>query len=106
MAVIAVTVLTVKPDRYEDLLADTRKSKAILEKSGARDVRLVASMTAGGGAMASLAVSFEVDDFAAQGAVMDKFLADPEGLAVMMSTVSSESPVAGFQSTTWVDVPL
>jgi hypothetical protein len=56
--------------------------------------------------MASLALSFEVDDFAAQGAVMDKFLADPEGLAVMMSTVSSESPVAGFQSTTWVDVPL
>jgi hypothetical protein len=105
MAVVSVTTLTSKPDRYEDLLADIRKAKAILEKSGARNVRLLAALTAGE-ATGSLASTFEVDDFAAQGAVMDKFLADAEGLALIQQSNTTASPIAGFQSTIWVDVPL
>jgi hypothetical protein len=105
MAVVSVTTLTVKPDRYEDFLADTRKSKALLEKSGARNVRLLAALTAGE-ATGSLALTFEVDDFAAQGAVLDKFLADPEGLALISATNTTAGPTVGFQSSVWVDVPL
>jgi hypothetical protein len=105
MAVVSVTTLTVKPDRYEDFLETTRKAKAILEKSGAKNVRLLAALTAGE-ASGSLATTWEADDFAAQGAVLDKFLADPEGLALLTSTNTTAGPTAGFQSTIWVDVPL
>jgi hypothetical protein len=105
MAVVSVATLTIKPDRYEDFLADTRKSKAILEKCGARNVRLLAALTAGQ-ASGSLALTWEADDFGAQGAVLDKFLADPEGLALITSTNTTAGPTAGFQSTIWVDVPL
>jgi hypothetical protein len=105
MAVVSVTTLSVKPDRYEDFLETTRKAKTILEKSGARNLRLLAALTAGE-ATGSLAMTWEVDDFAAQGAVLDKFLADPEGLALISSTNTTAGPTAGFQSTIWVDVPL
>jgi hypothetical protein len=105
MAVVSVTTLTVKPDRYEDFLETSRKAKAILEKSGAKNVRLLAALTAGE-ASGSLATTWEADDFAAQGAVLDKFLADPEGLALLTSTNTTAGPTAGFQSTIWVDVPL
>jgi hypothetical protein len=41
MAVVSVTTLTVKPDRYEDFVETTRQARKILEKCGARDVRLL-----------------------------------------------------------------
>ncbi len=46
MTVLSVTALTIKPDRYEDFLATTKKSKSILEKCGAKNVRLIVGMTA------------------------------------------------------------
>jgi hypothetical protein len=105
MAVVSVTTLTVKPDRYEALLSDIRKSKAIMEKHGARNVRLLAGLV-GGEASGSLAFTYEPDDFGAQGTILDQFLADPEGLALITSTNTTAGPTAGFQSTIWVDVPL
>jgi hypothetical protein len=60
-----------------------------------------------GEATGSTALTFEADDFTAYGVVFDKFLADPEGQALMASTGTSASPLAGgFQGTMWVDVPL
>jgi len=105
MAVVSVTTLTVKPDRYESFLETTRKSKALLERSGAKSVRLIAALSAGE-ASGSVALTWEADDFGAQGAVMDRFLADPEGLALVMSSNTSDGPTAAFQSSIWVDVPL
>jgi hypothetical protein len=105
MAVVSVTTVTVKPDRYEDFLETTRKSNAILEKCGAKNVRLLAALTAGE-ASGSLAMIWEADDFGAQGAVVDKFLADSEGLALVTATNTTGGPTVGFQSSIWVDVPL
>ena len=105
MAVVSVTTLSLKPDRYEAFLDTTRKSKALLEKHGAKNVRLIAALSAGE-ASGSLALTWEADDFGSQGAVMDKFLADEEGLALLMSSNTSEGPSIGFQSSIWVDVPL
>jgi hypothetical protein len=106
MAVVSVTTLTVKPDRFEDYLEDTRKVKALVEKHGSKNVRLLAALV-GGEQTGSLALISETDDFAAFGAVMDKLLADPEGQALLASTNTSASPLAaGFQGTLWVDVPL
>ncbi len=40
------------------------------------------------------------------GALMDKFLGDPEGIALMCGTNTAAGPVPGFQGAIWVDVPL
>lgn len=105
MAVVSVTTVTVKPDRYDDFLEMTRKVNAILQKCGAKNIRLLAALTAGE-ASGSLTTTFEADDFAAQGAIVDKFLADPEGFAIMTATNTTAGPTVGFQSSIWVDVPL
>jgi hypothetical protein len=103
MAVVGVTMLTLKTDGYEEYLGLARKSKTIIEKCGGRNCRLLAALVAGE-ATGSLAFIFEADDFAAYGAVGDKFMADPEG-ASLMST-GTASPIAGYQLAAWVDVPL
>jgi len=105
MTVVSVTTLTVKPDRYEDFLAMNRKSKAILEKHGAKNVRLMAAMQAGE-ASGSLVLTAEYDDFAAAGQALDKFLGDAEGMALLMESSSTSGPTAAWQASTWVEVPL
>jgi hypothetical protein len=105
MAVVSATTLTVKPDRYEDFVADCRKTKAIMEKNGAANVRLLAGLVSGE-ATGSFVFTYDANDFGAAGAILDKFLADPEGLALISSTNTITGATAGFQSSMWVDVPL
>ena len=45
MTVLSVTTLTIKPDRYEEFLASTKKTKSLLEKHGAKNVRLIVGMS-------------------------------------------------------------
>ena len=106
MAVVVVTTLTVKPDRMEDYLDQVaRPSKALLEKMGARNCRVLTGVVAGE-ATGSVVFICEADDFAAVGAVMDKLSADPEGVAMMSIGSSAAGPVAGLQTAFWVDIPL
>ncbi len=104
MTVLSVTTLTIKPDRYEEFLASTKKSKSILEKCGAKNVRLIVGMS--GQQSASFVLTHEADDFTDAGRITDKFLADPQGLAVMMESGTSEGAVASWQASTWVEIPL
>ncbi len=97
---------TVKPDRFEDQLEEARKFKAVFERSGGKNIRLLAAIVAGE-ATRSLTFIVGSDDFVGNGAVMDKLLADPEGQALMATAATSTSPtVPGYQTTVWVDVPL
>ena len=106
MAVVSVTTLTVKPDRFEDALAELRKIKAFTEKCGGKKVRLVTALVAGQ-ATGSFAFISEADDFGAIGAVTDKFLGDPEGQAIFARAGSSTGPLGSVAQTAyWVDVPL
>jgi len=105
MAVVSVTTGTVKPDRFEDFLEVMRKGKAITEKCGGRNVRLLSAVVAGE-ATGGMALISEADDFAALGAVTDKFMADPEGVALMSSMNTTDGSVTGGKSTIWVEVPL
>ena len=105
MAVISVTTLTVKPDKYEAFLDENRKAKAILERCGAKNVRLMGTIVAGE-ASGTLAMTWEADDNASYGAVIDKFLADPDGLALLMQSNSADGPTAAFQSSIWGDIDL
>jgi hypothetical protein len=104
MTVLSVTALTIKPDRYEDFLATTKKSKSILEKCGAKNVRLAVSMS--GQSAGSFVLTHEAPDHAASGAILDKFLADSEGLALMMESGTEGGPTASWQTSTWVEIPL
>jgi hypothetical protein len=103
MAVTQVATLTLKPDAYQAFLDQHRKAKAVLERCGARNVRLMGTILAGE-ATGTLAVSFEADDYASIGAVTDKLLADPDGMALLMSTNSASGPIAAFQSSIWSDI--
>jgi hypothetical protein len=104
MTVLSVTALTIKPDRYEDVLKTTTKSKSILEKCGAKNVRLIVGL--GGQRSGSFVLSHEADDHAASGAILDRFLADSEGLALMMESGTEGGPIASWQTSTWVEIPL
>ena len=105
MAVLAASTVTAKPDRYEDFVGDCRKTKTIMEKNGAQNVRLLAGLVSGE-ATGSFVFTYEAADFGAAGAMLDKFLADPEGLGLITSTNTTTGPTASFQSSMWVDVPL
>ena len=105
MAVATVSTFTVKPDRFEDFLVMSRNGKALLEKHGAKNVRVMAAQVAGD-ATGSVAVIVEADDWAASGAFNDRFQADPEGQAFLASLSSGASPIGAANVSIWVDVPL
>jgi len=88
MSVLSVTTLAIKPDRYEEDLATTKGSKSILEKWGAKNVRLIVGMS--GQQAASIVLTHEADDFTDAARITDKFLTDPEGLAGMMESGTTE----------------
>ena len=104
MTVLSATTLTVELDRYQDFLASAQKSKSLLEKHGAKNVRLVVSMS--GVLSASFTLTHEADDFTDAGRITDKFLADPEGLAVMSESGSAAGPAASWHPSTWVEIRL
>src|SRR5262245_58676304 len=103
MAVISVTTLTLKPDKYEEWIKTTSSSKAVLERHGAKNVRAMGTILAGE-QTATVAITWEADNYAAYGAVMDKFLEDQEGMALLMNANSASGPVAAFQSSIWSDI--
>jgi hypothetical protein len=103
MTAITVTTVTLKPGRYNDYYEQVaRKAKPILERWGAKNVRLLGGMS--GETTGTVAFVMETDDFAAAGAISDKAMADPDISAMMRS--SPDGPMAGYQTTQWVDIPL
>jgi hypothetical protein len=100
MAVIAASTLTLRPGAYEAFLEHHRKAKVVLERCGARNVRLMGSI-GGGDAGGALAVSFEFDDYASYGKFLDTLLADPEGMAMLLAIGTDEGPIVSFQQSVW-----
>jgi hypothetical protein len=105
MAVVSATTITLRPGTYEAFLETTRTAKTILERCGAKNFRALATLVAGEATM-SVAVSWEADDYASYGAVMDKFLADSEGVALLTDSTGPDGPTASFQGSLWSDIPL
>ena len=104
MAVVSVATMTLQPGGYAAFTELHKKSKAILERCGAKNVRLLGTLVAGQ-ASASIAMSWEADNYSAYGAVMDKFLTDEAGRALVMDIGSADNPIASFQSSLWTDIP-
>jgi hypothetical protein len=104
MSVVTATTVQVKPGRFQDYIEKmARPSKAIVEKCGGRNVRLLAGLV-GGEVTGTLVISTEADDFAAAGAVMDKNLSDPDTQKRM--ALGNDSPIASYQVSQWIEIPL
>ena len=103
MAVMSVAILTVKPGRYEDFLKQQRMAEALLKNAGAKNLRLVVGLTAGE-ASGSMVTTWEADDFTEYGRVTDAFFGGG-GAELLMELSSADSPIAGWQGSTYVDVP-
>jgi hypothetical protein len=99
MAVISVATLT-SGDNWEQFLEANKKAKAILEKYGAKNVRLLAPV-AGAEPSGTFHSTFEADDLATLGKILDSIYADPDMLALMMSGASSS-----WTSSILGDIPL
>jgi hypothetical protein len=91
MAVVSVQTFTLTPDKYEAFREQVREAKKVLQRAGAMNIRVLAAVPAGGGT-GSIAVSWEAADHATSGAVTDRFLADPEGLAIATSANARTFP--------------
>jgi hypothetical protein len=103
MAVVTTTIIQVRPDRWDEFVEQTRKGKAIVERAGAKNVRLLAGLVAGQ-QTGSVVFTSEADDFGAAGQVMDKVVGDPE--IQKMLAIGEGNPMAGYQTSYYVDVPL
>jgi hypothetical protein len=101
--VVQASTIQVKPERWEDFLADARKVRPMLASYGAQNSLLVVSLM-GGQWTGSVVMTFEFDDLAAQGAYTDKIVADQEIARMMMP--GPDSPHSGFQSSLFVEIPL
>ena len=67
MAVVAASLMTVRPGAYEAFLEQHKKVKPALERAGARNIRLMGTLGGPGDAGGAPAVSFEFDDYASYG---------------------------------------
>jgi hypothetical protein len=100
---VATGTIQVKPDRWEEFVEQMRRATPLLEGCGAKNVRWLAGLVAGR-QTGTVVVTDEFDDFGAWGAYLDKVLADPQ-MQELMST-GDDSPMSGFQTRLFVDVPL
>jgi hypothetical protein len=100
---VATATIQVKPDRWEEFVEVMRRATGFLEGHGAKNVRWLAGLVAGQ-QTGTVLVTVEAEDFAAWGAREDKILADPEIRKLMSG--GDASPMSGWHSSLWVDVPL
>jgi hypothetical protein len=103
MAVMSVTVMTIKPGRYADFLAGTKEADALLEKCGAKNLRLIAGLAAGE-ASGTIVATWEADDFEAFGKVSQAFFTSG-GTELLEGTGAEDSPIAHWQNSMYVDIP-
>ena len=102
MAVLSVTAMTIKPGRWSDFLAGQPATDEILTRAGAKNLRLIAAMSAGE-ASGSVVATWEADDWEAFGKVTNNFF-NHGGAEVMEGVGAVDSPVASWQTSTYMDV--
>ena len=100
MAVISVGTITVADGRWDEFIEDNKKSKAILERYGAKNVRLLAEV-AGATPSGTVHTTFEADDLASLGKILDGIYADPDMLAMMQAGAA-----ASWTSSILGEIPL
>ena len=75
----------------------------IMEKAGAKNIRVLVGLVAGQ-QTGTVVVTQENDDFAAAGAGLDRAFADPDIQKAL--ALGEGNPMAGWQTSMYLDVPL
>jgi len=88
MAVVNVSTITVADGRWEQFLEDSKKAHVIMEKYGAKNVRILAEV-AGSTPSGTVHSTFEADNLAALGKILDSVYSDPDILAMMQSSAAA-----------------
>ena len=101
MTVGLSTVSSIKPGRIEEAIADNEKWKKLLSAAGAQNVRTLLLMNS---TPLQIVTAYEATDQAALGKVADTLLADPAALDLMRATQAADGYIAGYMSTTWIEV--
>lgn len=94
--------LQVAGPAHTDFLAGQSATDEILTKAGAKNLRLIAAMSAGE-ASGSVVATWEADDWEAFGKVTNNFF-NHGGAEVMEGVGTVDSPVASWQTSTYMDV--
>jgi hypothetical protein len=81
----------------------TRQTKPMMEKVGTKNIWVLAGLVAGQ-QTGTVVFASEADDFAGAGSMLDRAFADPEIQKIL--TLGDASPIAGWQSSMFIDVPL
>jgi hypothetical protein len=102
MTVVSVTTFPVQTGGdWEAVLAGQRQGKAILEKHGARNVRLLVSLV-GAEPVGTMHLTMEADSNADLGRITDAVFTDPE----MLTLMNSGGPQNSWSTSVYFDQPL
>jgi hypothetical protein len=96
MPVINVTTLTVQSaEGWGQMVQNHNKAKVLLEKYGARNVRLLVPISGAEPSGTAHSV-FEADDLASLGKILDSTYTDPDMVSIMMRGAESASWTNGI----------
>ena len=101
MTVGLSAVTMVKNGRVEDAIANAKQSEEALKAIGAANVR---TMLLSLSTPIRIVTTFEAEDQAALGAVMDKWQVDSRCQEIAAAGTADDGPLSGYLAETWIEV--
>jgi len=101
MTVGSSTVTMLVPGRENDAIADAPKFKALLERHGAQNYRVMLMMDR---TPLRMVTSYEAEDQAALGKIADNMLADAEFQPLMEASFGPDGNCSGYVTETWIEL--
>lgn len=101
MTVGSSTVTTLANGRVNDAIADAGKYKALLERHGAQNYRVMLLMNA---TPLRMVTSYEAENQEALGKIADSLLADPELQELMEASYGPGGACTGYVTVTWIEL--
>jgi hypothetical protein len=101
MTVGSSTVTTLVAGRENDAIADAAKFRALLERHGAQNYRVMLMMDR---TPLRMVTSYEAEDQAALGKVADNLLGDPEFQPLMEASFGPGGNCTGYVTQAWIEL--
>jgi hypothetical protein len=105
MTVVSVFIGQPKPGRHDDVMAINDKSRKVLERHGAKNIRILVGAVSAA-AYGSVINSSEYDDLEAWGAFYDEVMADDELLTIMHQAMGADTPFLTQSMQYVTEIPL
>jgi hypothetical protein len=101
MTVGSSTVTMLVPGRENDAIADAPKFRALLERHGAQNYRIMLMMDR---TPLRMVTSYEAEDQAALGKISDSLLTDPEFQPLMAARFGPDGNCTDYVTETWIEL--